>query len=462
MQFLKDSIAFRDSPHHLRMLVLFMIASFFVIALTTAVFGTLLSSYLTRQMVARDAVVSMEFLNSIVRVENAAPYFRGERNVEPAPDMEELFHHVGRFPDVFRANVYGMDGTILWSSLPGLIGQKFTDNDDLAAAMHGEINPEIKRFSDFEKDEHVNFPDSGERFIESYLPIWSEDRSRVVGAVEIYKAPAKLLSAIAQVNRLCTIGGAVGAMVLFGALLVVVVYTTRILRRQEARLVEAERLAVIGEMTSAVAHGLRNPLAAIRSCAELALDDDLPQSSRQPIADIVEQSDRLESWIRSFLRRSRNDPSHPSEQISVDSVVRHCLDHFAAQFENRAIIVELVNEGPEFFAVAERAEVEQVINSILANSIEAMKQGGMIRITRSIQKDGKSAIRFADTGPGVPKEMLDRLFEPFQTGKPSGLGVGLALARRIAERLGGSIELRNRAERGVEVTFTLPNAAAKA
>lgn len=452
-------LSLRDSPHYLRVLAIFVVTSFLAIFTTTGLLSQYLANYMTTNMMMRDAVVSMEFLNSIVRVEEDDPYSFGMTQMSETsenPETQEFFEHVARLPDVFRANVYDATGEVLWSSDPELIGRTFEENDELETALRGELHPEIVVVDRGEKQEHVGLPDHVDEFIEFYIPIWNEEHSEVIGAVEVYKAPEALLGTIHRVVTLAWVGAILSGAVLFAALLAVVLYATRILRRQEQRLVETERLAVVGEMASAVAHGLRNPLAAIRSCAELVADDDIPEASRGTVGDIVDQVDRLEAWIRSFLTRTRAEPTGASDIAHVDVIIQRCLAGFAPQLLKRGITVELAQSSDSPVAAAGSAELEQVLNTIFSNAIEAMKTGGLLKIGWQSAPGGRLAIEVTDTGPGLSEEQIEKLFVPFQTTKSSGLGVGLALGRRIAERLGGSLDLKNRPEQGVAVTLTLP------
>ncbi|MFM7442608.1 MAG: histidine kinase dimerization/phospho-acceptor domain-containing protein, partial [Tabrizicola sp.] len=328
MTILSRTLLLRDSPHYLRMVIAFLLISFILVFSTALVLSTTLSRYIVGQMMLRDATVSAEFLNSVVQVENATGYFLNTSNASGEQDIEELLTHVGRLPDVFRANVYAANGTILWSSDAEMVGKSFPDNDELAAAMRGELNPELNVVERGAKDEHVGFPPGISEFIEYYMPIRSADGARVIGAVEVYKAPGALLVSMSRVRSYAWLGALAAAAVLFGGLAVVVTYASRVLIRQEARTVETERLAVVGEMASAVAHGLRNPLASIRSCAELTLDDDIPDSSREALTDIMDQVDRLEGWIRSFLIRSRREPGSLSEHAKIDQVIARCIEGF--------------------------------------------------------------------------------------------------------------------------------------
>jgi two-component system, NtrC family, sensor histidine kinase HydH len=456
MAILSGALSLRDSPHHLRVLGLFILISFVAIFSTTLILSAALSRYVVKQMMLRDALVSVEFLNSVVHVEDAESYFRSTTETETPADIEEFLIHVSLLPEVFRANIYGSSGEILWSSDPELIGQHFPDNEELAEAMRGRMNPELDVVSRGAKEEHVGFPDGIDEYIEYYMPIWSEDALSVVGAVEVYKAPKSLLATIHRLRAMTWIGALIAGAGLFGGLAVVVIYSTRILQRQEARLVETERLAVVGEMASAVAHGLRNPLAAIRSCAELTLDDDIPETSRASIRDITLQVDRLEGWIRSFLIRGRKDPSNMSDHAQIDHVIEKCIENFRSQLDQRGIEVRLQSGAGSPVVLVQASELEQVLNSVISNGIEAMQHGGQLGISWRHRPGAMIEVQVTDTGPGIPPEMLERVFTPFETGKSYGLGVGLALGRRIIERLGGTLDLANGINSGVRVTLTVP------
>ncbi|NIA69673.1 hypothetical protein HBA54_13810 [Pelagibius litoralis] len=434
----------------------FAILSFLVIVATTATLGFFLSSYLTRQMPFQDAVEATESLNALVRAEGAERGFHEDSQGADTPEMAVILRYLQHLPDVYLATIYRADGSMIWSTDGTLNSAGVQENDQLAGALSGTLNPEIRPLPQADRHGLSAIPPSATSFVTFAIPIWSSDDTSIVGAVEIRKVPETLLGSIGRVTHLAWASEAVAGAVLFCGLLLVVIYTTRVLQRHEARLIERERLAVVGEMASSVAHGLRNPLAAIRSCAELVLDDDLPASARGPVSDIVEQSERLESWIRSFLTRALEDPVGGVGNTDVDQVIGKCLENFLSQMRDRGIVAEFAYRGRSPCVVAQSSEVEQVLNSILSNSIEAMQAGGKIKISRDIQSDGQVCILIEDNGPGIPGEMVRRLFSPFESGKSTGLGIGLVLARGIVERLGGSLELRNRKRRGVEVMCTIP------
>lgn len=456
--------AMGGSPHHLRMVVLSVAASLAAIFITTTLLTGGLARYTVEQMILREARLSADFLNSIVRVEEAENYFAGNGN---APgDVKEFVAHLGRMPDVFRANVYSRQGKILWSTDKALVGRLFPDNAELAAALRGELHPELNLMSVDVKSEHdgldKELPASSSEFIEYYIPIQNRDGTGIVGAVEIYKSSAGLSATLAHVRMMAWLGALAATAILFAALLAIVIYSSRILRRQEVRLIEAERLAVVGEMASAVAHGLRNPLAAIRSCAELTVEDAIPPASRQSVQAIIDQVDRLEGWIRSFLVHNEHERGGAAmgadaEGARLDLVTARALESFAAQMARRGITLRRMGLS-NLSVAAGSAEVEQVLNTLLSNAVEAMRDGGTLEVGCASGPRHRAEVTIRDTGPGLSADSEAALFTAFRTTKASGLGVGLALGRRIAERLGGQLDIRNREDgiMGVEARLILP------
>ena len=449
-----------SNERRFRLVRWFIVASIATIGLISVAAAEALSRYVTDVMLERDMSVSAEFVNSVVRVQKATSYFHGDTFDPTRPEMEEFFRHVASLPDVLRANVYGEDRSILWSSDPEMIGRIFHDNTELEAAFRNDVHPEIEVMAPGEKAEHAGLPGDATMFVENYLPIWSQDGMLIVGAVELYKSPAKLLTEIGRAKQLIWLGAGAAGILLFLALTAIVRYAGRILAEQEARTVESERLAVVGEMTSAVAHGIRNPLAAIRSSAELALEDDLEPDTRESLSDIVRQSDRLESWIRSFLVRARDNGS-AGGICRVEDVLHNSFRTFAPQMAQRSIEWKIETSGAAAFVNAPPEDLTQVLNCLISNSIEAIEHSGSICASIVDAGNGTLDVDLIDTGPGFSEEAAGQLFQPFVSGKSSGLGVGLNLARRTIERLGGSLEIGNAPGGGARARIGLPCLAAR-
>jgi signal transduction histidine kinase len=202
-------------------------------------------------------------------------------------------------------------------------------------------------------------------------------------------------------------------------------------------------------MSSAVAHSIRNPLASIRSSAELGLEAE-GESVRKNLRDVISQVDRIGRWIRDLLVFSRPLASE-TEPVTLDRVVRECLASFETQIEKAGIRTELKalaeNVPPVY---GNQALFAQVINSVLSNAVEAMVGGGTLTIATE-PAHGRLVLRISDSGAGMSQRQLDQVFKPFYTTKRNGLGLGLALVKRIMERFGGSVRIASREKEGTEV-----------
>ena len=417
-----------------------------------------LQHFMTENTLARDAETMMLFTNSLVRDERAESYFLSEGRGHAATEMGGFFDHLGHMPGVLRANAYARDGTIVWSSDPALIGQPAGANDELEAAFRGEIQVESGRAGrGDQKAEHVDLAPAGTFFVENYLPIWAAAGSReVIGVVEVYRTPESLATAIERGRMLIALGAVVGSLVVYLALLSLVVRAARLIETQQRELLSTRMLAATGEVASAVAHGLRNPLAAIRSAAELAHGADQDDRTRL-LEEITLDADRLEEWVRQYLSYARSEAGELTP-LALPPIVERCLAQLDAQCRRRG--VEVVTHLPADLPLcaAHPLLVDQVVAGLLANAVEAMPAGGRLSVSASHQGD-RVLLRIVDTGSGMAPAELEQAFRPFHSRKPGGLGLGLPLARQIAQRLGGRLDLSSRVGVGTEAQLLLMVAA---
>ena len=234
------------------------------------------------------------------------------------------------------------------------------------------------------------------------------------------------------------------------------------LERTQAQLVQSEKLASIGEMSAAVAHGLRNPLASLRAAAQLVQRHPEAPSSAEHLHAIVEEVDRLDRRISHLLSFSRPAPFQRLRE-SVPRLVEGLLPGFAELLKERRVqlSLDLPARLPEI--QVDPMQVEQALVEIVSNALDAMPQGGQLRIGASsngvASGPGEVAIEVADTGPGIPELVLPSVCEPFFTTRPEGTGLGLAIAKRYVEQNGGRLEIVSRPG-GTTVRVRLPAAAA--
>jgi signal transduction histidine kinase len=427
--------------------------------LLLAVVGALLLSRLfAERMLQQEGRLTMQFVQGIIDVERGANYFQSEA-ADSSSYMEGLMADVAGSPDVLRTNLYSRERTIIWSSDPTMRGKSFagSENPDLDDALLGKLTIDEKNGEKRAgaKPEHANLRSDGDDFIELYVPVWDLSRQNVVGAVELYRAPRLLREAIGSGVRMIWAGAIGAGLLLYLALFPLVRRADAMIRSQRDRIVEAETVAAMGDLGSAVAHGVRNPLAVIRSSAEIARETSNPDGIREAATDIIDQADRLEHWVRELLTYVHL-PAGASESLDLESLARASLSHFSAEMRRRAIVGECV------FAVGlppvqgDALLLGQVINSLIANAVEAMPQGGRLTLRGAGGAAGRVMMHVSDTGSGMSDEQLSRAFKPFHTTKPQGLGVGLPLAKRIVERMGGAIVISSKQGHGTTVELTLP------
>jgi len=248
-----------------------------------------------------------------------------------------------------------------------------------------------------------------------------------------------------------------------GALAVAFGRMTDNLRQSRAALVQSEKLASIGEMAAAVAHGLRNPLASLRAAAQLVRKHPEAPSSREHLDAIVEEVDRLDRRISHLLSFSRPAPFHPLRE-NVSRLVEGLLPAFSQLLRERGIELQLDLPGKLPEVRVDPMQLEQALVEIVSNALDAMPSGGRLRIAASVDGPGTGAgnvtVEVADTGPGIPDHVLPSVCEPFFTTRQEGTGLGLAIAKRYVEQNGGRLEITSRPG-ATSVRVRLPAAQAE-
>jgi signal transduction histidine kinase len=429
-----------------------------IVVLTVAC-ALLLSRLFADRMLLQEGRLTMQFVQSIIDVEVGASYF-AEAAIPESNYMEKLLLHIAGSPDVLRTNLYSRNRRILWSSDATLIGRSFANapNAELDAALGGQL--EVHEEADEDegegdsKLEHANLRPQDDYYIEIYVPVWDPARQEVVGAVELYRAPRLLRETIVAGMRIIWAGAIGAGVLLYLALLPLVRRAERMIRMQQERLVESETLAAVGDLGAAVAHGIRNPLAVIRSSAELMRDGNDNDGVREAASDIMTQVDRLEHWVRELLTYVHL-PKGGVESVELEALIRDNLVYFSGEMRRRGIdaVVDFSKDLPP--VRGDSLLLAQVANSVIANALEAMQHGGKFTVTGKSGSAGVVVLQIKDTGVGMTDEQLRRAFKPFHTTKSQGLGVGLPLAKRIVERMGGKISLSSEAGAGTIVDITL-------
>lgn len=214
--------------------------------------------------------------------------------------------------------------------------------------------------------------------------------------------------------------------------------------------IERERLAAVGEMVRRVAHNLRNPLAGIRSLAELTRADVETGSDAAVNQDrIVQTIDRFDAWVSQLLTATR--PLSPApRQTAVHDWIEPIVELRRAAAERIGVTLTLDTSSAPKVATFDARLLEQAAGAIIDNAIGVTPRGGHVRVTVS-SCEHHWRLDVHDAGPGVPEELLDKIFQPYFTTRRDGTGLGLAMARQVVEQHRGRIE----ATSGDGATFSL-------
>jgi len=437
----------------------FSIVSLVVIIVVGTVGGWILTRYLTRQMLLRDAEVTGEFLESIAATQKMRDYLQPFAPPPPPEALALFVEHLPTLPDVVRANLYAYDRTVLWSTDSELVGRKFETNEELNRAFTGQIVIDSGRLAVTQKkEEHVGLTEETAKpdfnyFVETYLPIRDESGEKVLAVVDVYKFPRVLVAAIDEGVFLVWMTTAGSGLCLYLAFFGIVRRGDMLLREQRERLVEAETLTTIGEMAAVIAHSIRNPLASIRSAAELAGEEDRG-GIEECLQDIISETDRVDGWVRTLLLASRG-ASVNVEELDLNDLVQEILDDNAVELDHRNI--ELTHYAATLPQIhGNRAMLGHALRSVVSNAVQSISDRGKLRVETCRIDSGKVQIVIEDTGSGMPASAARNVFRPFFTMKPNGIGLGMPLAKRIFDRHGGGITLKSAEGRGTKVVMTLP------
>ena len=440
-----------------------------IIVSVAAGLGLISSRFIINESVERDALLTAQFITAIADAEVrhvSIPNVRtmGElldpRTDHGMPDVDpearrkargEFLDHIAHLPDMLLANIYAPDRTVIWSSNPALIGRLIESDDDLDQAFEYKMRVSAS-YHDFEqaRSEQKFVTPPEQLFIENYIPLFDADGENVTAMVEIYKEPHDLIVRIEHGLLLIWLAIAVGAGVVYVGLYGIMRRAARLMAVQQKRLIGNETFVALGEVSSAVAHSLRNPLASIRSSAELAQAFDEGPAQKN-INDIISQVDRMSQWVRELLQSLRplNDEAQP---VDVAQALDDSLQAFATALARGGIRLS-VAEVPRVQVLGQPVLLGQIFSSLIANALESMEPGGELRVEVARNDRRGLTLRLSDTGKGMSEQQQRLAFRPFFTTKQGGLGVGLVLVKRIMERYGGSVRLSSRVGLGTRVSL---------
>lgn len=230
-------------------------------------------------------------------------------------------------------------------------------------------------------------------------------------------------------------------------------------RAMRAQIIERERLASIGSIVGGVAHEINNPLSSISAFAQLLLnDDDLTAAQRESLEAIYAEAMRAANVIkdlRAFARRSASETG----AVDLNEIVGRTVRLRSYQMDTGNVRVETQLDPNLPMVTGDPQQLQQVVVKLMSNAIGSMKDGGTLLVATRAE-DRRVVVEFADTGPGIPEELRDRIFDPFLAprGSADGAGMGLSVSYGIVAAHGGTLRLADGSPGNTRFVVELPAA----
>jgi len=391
------------------------------------------------------------------------------RKKEQFERMDKVVRSTLHSFDVQMVTIYGMKNVISYSYDPDRIGKEKIGGTGYDQAIKGRIFSKLVQTGNFweiflgipKESKLVTFaPVKVDKLV---LPETGFDTPLpVLGVIEIVQDITRAYRGIFSYQILIIITSALVMTALFLIMFYVVRNGEKIIEnrvRERIKLKEqlsrARHLSSLGEMTAGISHEIRNPLGIIRSSAELLKKQMAPLSPDNTIPGvIVEESTRLDKIITDFLNYAR--PKTPQQMACrIDEILKKNVSFLASELETGAHTVTLAfeNDLPEIIADVDM--LYQAFLNIIINAMQSMPDGGNIHIN-TIAKDETIQIQIDNDGDPIDPDHLEKIWEPFLTTKDTGTGLGLGIVKNIIHAHGGSILIKNRADKGVRVEILLP------
>lgn len=225
----------------------------------------------------------------------------------------------------------------------------------------------------------------------------------------------------------------------------------------ESEIARIRRLADIGQLAAKLAHEVRNPLSSIKGAAQLMRHEYEEVGPFREFLDIIIDEVNHLSKITTDLLDFARPVTLELSWTNLNDLAARTLFFTAAMLEEHNIAVRFRpdDELPDNYGDAK--QIEQVMRNVVINAAQAMPQGGILSVATRYDAENKQvAIRFKDSGPGVPRDRAEAIFQPFMTTKTKGTGLGLSIVKRIVEHHQGAIDVQSKPDQGAAFTIVLP------
>ncbi|WP_179360406.1 sensor histidine kinase [Nitrosopumilus cobalaminigenes] len=341
--------------------------------------------------------------------------------------------------EMLRIKVWSSDGTIICSDDQLIVGKNFNDNLRFQHSIAGEITSEIKNPVDPENISEMGYG----QMMEIYIPI-TLDSTTPLGVIELYYNMDSINDTIAETQLITIINTVIFISIIVSGIIIFSIFTIR----SSNKTIEQEKFASIGNLSSRMAHDIRNPLTVIKTTLDL-----LKTKNKNLSSDELEKLKKLDNQIYRISHQVNNVLDYIKGQplILKTNSLKEILDSSIHDLpEHDGIEIESTVSNTKIHCDYEALKV--VFINLFYNAIQSLGKKGKIKISSEII-GVNTLIKIEDSGPGIPEDKLNKIFEPLYTTKQEGTGLGLASCKSIIEQHRGTISVKNNP---TTFTITLP------
>jgi signal transduction histidine kinase len=367
--------------------------------------------------------------------------------------------------EIARVKIWSRDLRVIYSDDPELIGRAFPSSHELEDAMDGQIVSEV---SDLTKEENVGDRSYG-KLLEVYVPLTFLGDPAPAGAFELYLPYLPIEATVERDSHRLYLVLLGGLALLYVALFRIVATASRRLRRQadrELRLANEERDLALRKaaVIATVSHEFRTPLTIIEGVSSTLQRHDLVAGDGHSLLDSLRNaSHRLRDLVEALLATAEGierEAEVERRPVAVSEVIQGVVDGLSSFDARSRVRVIAIPDGDT--VMSDPAMLTPLLRHIIENALKFSPPGSAVDISIA-RTSGEVEVRVRDRGPGIDPAFMERAFDPFtqedqsSTRAKSGLGIGLFAARKIADLIGGRVELQHHPAGGMEAILHLPD-----
>lgn len=451
---------------HKFLLILSLTTVLAVVALASTI-----SYLLKKNMLENEARDTASLVKTLIRTDLPSENFAQAVREKDGVTFAHYADRLTLMPELIRIKIYDAEGTMVWRDEGKLLEETFRDNRELEGALRGQVKVAMGLLKSEHLYERGSY--SEKRLLEIYVPLQRQDTGEVYAVFEIYKYSVSHFALMDRMRRAIWVISIVLGLLICASCSG---FFWNALKREQrldrenaqfqAQLIQAEKLAAVGEMLAGLAHEINNPLSIMMGKIRLILKDLRgadPETELVRDLHIIDKNiSRMAGTVRGLLAFSRKSNSD-STPLNLNAVIDESLALVVEPFAKRNIFFEraLDSRLPEI--LGDINQLQQVFFNLWSNAGDTMPSGGNILVRTYTLNHGGAWVgaEVRDSGHGIPPEIIGRIFDPFFTtkGARERTGLGLAVSYGIVKSHGGTLQVESQPGQGATFILKFPTRA---